>query len=436
MHRFIITLLFALILLPGCSLLEGNAIESEGTPDAATVTPGPTPTAGITPEATLVIAPQEQPPIRIWVVEEMSPAANVPGGSILAEQLEAYETNHPDVQLDVEVKTGSGRGGILSYLRNGLDVAPSILPDLIVVAVDLLVPAATEGLIHPLDEHVDSATWDDLFPAAQDLGQVAGQSVGYPMTLSNLTHLAYSTDIFTETLPLTWDEFIQPDEAIFAFPGAGQTGAELLLQFYLAEGGALTNESNQPALQLEPLTAALEHFSRGRISGAIPVESSGLTTLSESWQSFGAVANSVQTVDNLYPALRDEGPNSAFIGIPGPQEPLAPLVGGWAWAISAPDPVRQETAADVMNWLIAGPNMGDWSLAAARLPARRSAFEQWPAGDDYISFLRQELERSEPFPAIANGALLEALGTALFDVLSLASSPEIAAQQAVESLQE
>ena len=108
---------------------------------------------------------------------------------------------------------------------------------------------------------------------------------------------------------------------------------------------------------------------------------------------------------------------------------------GWAWAISAGDPTRQAVAADLLRWLAAGPNMGDWSLAASRLPARSSAFEQWPAGDDYIDFLQAQLaQAAAPYPPLARGAMLDALGSALFDVLSLASTPEAAAQQAVNAL--
>ena len=435
MNRLTIALFILLVLLPGCSLLDGEGSpDSEEVPPTATATPGATPTAAFTPQATEPSVSEEQPPIKIWVVEALSTAANVPGGSILAEQLAAYETNHPEVQLDVEVKAGSGRGSILSYLRFGGNVAPTVLPDLIAVAADELGAAANEGLIYPLDGIVEAADVEDLFPAALELSQVNNQMVGYPIALSNLGHIAYSTAIFTETVPLTWETFLQPEQVSFAFPGAGPAGAEMLLQQYLAEGGALTDESNQPALQVEPLTAALQRYSDGRSSGVILLASSSLTSLSESWQTFGTLANTVQTVESQYLARRDEGIDSSFAGIPGPEEPLAPLVSGWAWAISSPDPARQEMAADVMNWLVAGPNLGDWSLAASRLPARRSSFDQWPDNDDYTAFLIQELDRAEPFPEIARGAILDALGTALFDVLSLASSPEAAAMQAVNSL--
>lgn len=439
MKRSVIILLLLLVLLPACSLIEGGATEQVGTPGTITATPGATPTTEaqtpVTPQPTEATVAQGQEPIKIWVVQELSPAANAPGGSVLAGQLSAYELNHPDVQIDVEVKTAEGRGGIISYLRSGKDVAPTVLPDLIGLPIEQLAVAAGEGLVVPLDPLLDQAEQDDLFPAALSLGQLNGQLFGYPMALKNLTHMVYSTDIFTQTIPLTWDELIAPDQARFAFPGAGQAGAELLLQLYLAEGGALTNESNQPALQPEPLTAALQRFSDGRASGAIPLETSSETTFAESWQAFGGVANSVETVPSQYFVQRQDAIDNDFAAIPGPEAPLSPLVDGWAWAISTADPARQAIAADILIWLAAGPNMGDWSLAASRLPARQTAFEQWPSDDDYVGFLQQQLtQAATPYPAIARGAMLDALGTALFDVLSLASSPEAAAQQAVNAM--
>lgn len=434
MNRSILILLLLLVLLPACSLLEGDTAVEDGTPGATPVTPGPTPTTAVTPQPTEAATVEEPAPIKIWVVQELSPGGSVPGGSALAGQLATYELNHPDVQIEVEEKVSTGRGGIISYLRTGPDVAPGVLPDLIALPAEQLAVAATEGLVIALDQLVDQADRNDLFPAALSLGQRNGELFGYPMALRNLTHMAYSTEIFTQTVPTMWDELILPDQARFTFPGAGQAGAELLLQLYLAEGGTLSNESNQPTLQLDPLTAALQRFSDGRASGAIPVEASGLTTFADAWQTFGGVANSVQTVDSEYLVQRNEAISSEYAGLPGVDEPLAPLVDGWAWAISTSDPARQAVAADIMKWLIAGPNMGDWSLAASRLPARRESFEQWPAEDEYILFLQQQLELADPYPMIVKGQLLNVLGEALFDVLSLASSPEAAAQTAVNAL--
>jgi hypothetical protein len=92
-------------------------------------------------------------------------------------------------------------------------------------------------------------------------------------------------------------------------------------------------------------------------------------------------------------------------------------------------------AAELLNWLIAAPNIGDWSLAASKLPGRRTAFEQWPTNNPYLIFLQQELEFADPYPVAANTALLSLLSTAVIDVLTQAKPPLQAAEDTVAALQ-
>jgi hypothetical protein len=83
---------------------------------------------------------------------------------------------------------------------------------------------------------------------------------------------------------------------------------------------------------------------------------------------------------------------------------------------------------------VAGPNIGDWSAAAARLPGRRAAFEQWPANDDYVVFAQQQLELAQSFPTPVNGAVLDILRAAVVEVLNQTQSPLEAAEIAVAAL--
>jgi ABC-type glycerol-3-phosphate transport system substrate-binding protein len=113
---------------------------------------------------------------------------------------------------------------------------------------------------------------------------------------------------------------------------------------------------------------------------------------------------------------------------------MPPLVKGWAWAISTPDPVRQEMAAELLTWFASGPNLGEWSVAASMLPSRREAFLEWPANNAYITFLQSELDRAEAFPNAANSTIISALSTAVFVVISSAKSPQTAAEEAAAAV--
>jgi hypothetical protein len=418
-------------------LFGGDQAETLATATVTIPTPGntPTPEGTVQAQATEEVGPPPLVTLNIWFVDEVFPENDTPDGTILAEQLAAFDTGHLNLTLNIENKTPSGQGGTLSYLRTGRGVAPSALPDLIVLPTELLVTAASEDLIYSLDELITTEMKEDLFPAASSLSQAGGQVFGYPFALSNLTHMANRDDTFGELAPATWDELLDADDATFIFPGGGSPGAELALQFYLASGGTLMDDAGQPILEVEPLTAALGHFTRGRIRGLVPLQSSNMTTFDQSWEAYqNGSANTVQTDSEQFLVERGAGPESGFAGLPGIEEPLVPLIKGWAYAISTPDPARQALTAELLGWLTEGANLGEWSLAAMTLPSRRSAFEQWPQEDEYTSYLQEELERAEAFPDSANNTIIAALSEAVFDVLTLAKPPQSAAEDAAASL--
>ncbi|MCI0397245.1 MAG: extracellular solute-binding protein [Chloroflexi bacterium] len=438
MIRSVWICLLCLLLLPACTLLTGDESDPAAAGTAAVIpTPAITPTTPSTPQATEPAAgPQLPLTLTIWLVPDVSTQAETPGSAALAQQLAAFEESHPDVRLNLEIKTPAGQGGTLSYLRTGRGVAPSILPDVVVLPLDRLATAAAEQLIYPLDSYVGQEMLEDLFPVASTLARPSGPLVGYPFALTNVAHLAYNTTVITGTLPTTWEAMVTVDGASFVFPAGSPEGAELALQFYLAAGGTLANEANQPVLQVEPLANALNQFSRGRNEGFILLQSSNLTTLADSWQLFATgVASVVGTRANQYLNERASSANGAFAPIPGLNGPMPPLVMGWAWTISTPDPVRQALAGELIAWLASGPNLGDWSLQSLNAPARRSAFERWPTDDAYVAFLQAQLEQAQPYPATATSLVLSALGTAVFDVISLAKPPQVAAEEAAAALQ-
>lgn len=435
-HGLTLFLLLALLLLPACSLLNGDSESVEATETASIPTAAATPTPVDTPEVTP--SPVVQPPtvLNVWLVNGIAPDESTPAGQLLAEQLAAFDDTHPELTLNVEVKVPTGQGGTLSYLRTGRGVAPSILPDLVLLPADQLVGAAAEQLIFPLDDLLETEMVDDLYPAAETMSRSGENVVGYPHTLTGLKHLAFNSAAITATFPITWDGMLSLDKASFVFPAAGTPGAELALQLYLASGGSLAGESGERMLEVEPLTNALSAISRGRTAGVIPSSSANLTSLAEAWQLYvNSSANIVQTDVDLYLTNRTDAPDATFAAVPGLDQRLPALVEGTAWAISTPDPARQALASELLSWLASSANQGAWSAAAGELPARRSAFSEWPADDPYTTFLQSELGRAQPLPASADAALLSTLSTAVFDVVSLGKPPQQAAQEASEALQ-
>lgn len=436
MSRAALLWLIAALLVVGCSLLEQEEVSTPTPAETITIpTPVLTPTTAGTPVEG--ITPRVPPDsLNVWLTPGVSNDLESPGGRILSEQIQAFVANHPEIELDVSLKQPSGPGGTLSYLRTGRSVAPSILPDLIVLPSDQLSAAVEEELVYPLDDLLDQEMTADLFPAAESLAKVDGLTYGYPVALQGLEHLVYNMEVFTDTIPATWERVISLEEVSLALAGAGTPGGELALLFYLATGGRLTGDADLPSLDMEILTNALSQISRARLEGLIVPASNSLTTSEEAWDFFANGSTSaVITEARLYLPRRQDNPALNFARIPGVERSLSPLLEGWVWAISSPEPERQTLAAELIAWLAAGPNMGEWTLAAYLLPARRSAIEQWPEGDDYIDFITEELERASPLPGAVNDQVLTVLSTAVFDILSLDKTPQVAAGEVLASLQ-
>jgi ABC-type glycerol-3-phosphate transport system substrate-binding protein len=381
-------------------------------------------------------APADEQTLRVWLPPEIAPQADVPGGGILAEQLATFRQSHPDLALEWAVKSPTGPGGTLSYLRAGQDVAPSILPDLILLPADQLSGALSEQLVYPLNNLLPPEMIEDLFPAARAMAQSGDTVAGYPYLLTQIQHLVYNSAVISGTAPLSWERLITHPTASYVFPAAGGEGAELALQLYLAVGGSLTNSAGQPYLDVAALTVALSALSQGRNSGLIVLPSGESATVEEAWQIYQAgAANMVQTRASFFLAARAAAPASGYGPLPGPGGALTPLVRGWSWAVTSADPARQALAAELLAWLASAQNMGELSLESRQLPARRAAFGRWPGGDPYIEFLRQQLEVAAPFPLSSASPILAALGTAALDVVMLAQTPQAAAQIAADALQ-
>lgn len=433
-------LLLLVFLLTACGLLGGESNDPAATPTAMLPTPADTPSIFQlpTPNGETLVASSAGHTLTFWTTPEISPRSGVAGGDILAGQLAAFREAHPDLQLNVTFKSVTGTGNTLSYLRSGRGVAPSILPDLVLLPTDQLAQAAAEQLIVPLDNLLPPEMIEELYPAARSLAQVNGRTVGYPFALTNLQHVIYNPTVITGTLPVTWQTLEAHPTATFAFPAAGVEGGELALQLYLAAGGQLTDSNNRPMLEVEPLLVVLNLLSQGRNSGFIVPQSSNALTLEDAWRLYeeGSAAV-VETKAAFYLSRRDTAAIGGQVGpIPGPNGPVLPLVRGWAWAISAQDPARQALAVELLTWLAAAPNLGDWSWQSRNLPARRTAFEQWPADDPYINFLQIQLEQAIPYPSAANSTMMTALNAAVYDVISLGQSPQVAAEEAAEALRE
>jgi ABC-type glycerol-3-phosphate transport system substrate-binding protein len=432
--RLVPFFLTAILLLTACDLIsEKTADEPPLTSVPEIPTPANTPVLASTPATAPPLAPPSRSiTLTVWTVPEFSSASEAAGSSVLIDQVNAFDQSHPDLSVVVEAKTVADQGGALNYLRTGRNVAPDILPDVLLLPTDQLVEAARQQLIFPLEDLGDTEGQGDLFAAAQELVTVEGSIYGYPVGLTNLQHLVYNSSVITETLTTSWNQLLDNAPGTLAFAAAGPPGAELTLQFYLANGGTLQTESGQTTLELEPLTAALTSIVEGRSAGLINPDSGNAISAEQAWRIFTNTPDAmVQTDARFYFWRQAEGETDGLRVAPlaGPDGALNPLVSGWAWTLTTPDPARQALAVELVTWLASPQNVGEWTLENGVLPASDAAFEFWPEDDPFVQFLRRQLALARPFPSAANNAVMTSLAAATSDVVLQLSTPEAAAAE-------
>ncbi len=382
--------------------------------------------ANVTPVAQLLI---------IWLPPEIA-TRTTPGSETFLQQLQEVTADIPNLEVRVEQKMVSGQGGMLNYLRTGRHVAPDILPDLIILPVEQLGAALNDSLIYPLNGLLDDSALASLYPAARTLAQPDAQIAGYPLAITGLGHLAYTPGVFSEGPAKTWEELLALPGQSLVIAGGGRAGATLVLQLYLDAGGVLINETGQSVLQVEPLRRALEQLAAGRASGLIATQSSSAGTIMEAWQLFMSGGGTmVQTTADQLLLTQTTGRPLAYAPLPGINGRLTPLVNGWAWAVSTPEPAQQRLAVQVMLALMEAERLAEWSYASGILPARQDAFALWPQDNAYVAFLGPELLLARPFPLGASNTIMGILGNAVADVLSQVATPQVVAEEAAAALQ-
>lgn len=431
-------LLLTAVFLSACDLIaELQPIMPTATPTSVAVTPDATAVLASTPNPDIPVSATTQPDrLIVWLPPQIVGPTDA-ASNVLLQQIDEFGSTNPEVDIRIHPKTVSGQGGILSYLRTGGGVAPTILPDLIAIPADMLATATADNLIFPLTDSVDTTNLEQLYPAASEMSQIDSQLMGYPFALTDLPHLVYDSSVLTTTLPLTWQQLILDENRNMVFAADGNDGALLALQFYMDAGGNLFDADGLPILELEPLTETLEQIELGRETEFLNPASSNLTANNQTWQVFlNGDSNIVRTTANFYLNQETTDLPLGFTVTAGIDRPLTPLVNGWVWAISTSDPAKRALAGELIEKLVAPENLSAWTFESKMLPARRDAFAFWQQGEvPFVNFIGPELERARPMPVSVNSKTMTVLGDAVFQVVSGSKTAQEAASEAVTALQ-
>ena len=435
--RLIVPFLGLAILVAACDL-DRNLPAIDSTPSPAATSPALDSEPIATPQD--LVQPTEEPAVsalRIWIPPEIGTRTQA-GAQEFVSQVRAYQTSHPELEIIIEQKPIGGQGGVLSYLQTGRDIAPGIMPDIVAVPIDILGSHESGQYFFPLDESPNTDLMADFYPTVREGIVADGQLLGLPFATTGLTSLVHRPGVVTQTLPLTWTNVISETGKTLVFPADSREGAMLGLQLYLAEGGALVDETGQQILETEPLARALTTLGVNKDN---LLQSRQLKTPDEAWQyhQLGLSDFLWVTSDFLLgqlavdPSLEERIEHDPVPGVSGQ---LIPLTNSWAWAVSTADPARQILAKDLIAFLAAPENLANWSSRSQVLPARRSAVAILAEDIPYYQFAAGQMEIAQTMPLNETGRLLDVMGDAVFQVMTTESSPVLIAEQAAMALRQ
>ncbi len=427
----------ALLLVTACDGAHPPA--TTAAPVAAPATPQLTPAPGSTARPASTPSTPASLTLTVWGPDTMAPLDDVPGGSVLAGQIDAFTKAHPGWQVSYVRKMPHGQGGIVHYLRSTAAVAPERLPDLALIDMSELGLLADSATLQPLESLLDASVVSDLMPFARQAGQV-GEHLLAVQYEADLRFLAYNSAILS-TPPATWAELLEA-QATYLLPLGPAEGSvrDAFLPQYLALGGKLTDRDGQPYLDQTVVAAILDAYRAAREINALAPAGLDLGNASDCWPiyltSTASTAEGSVAMTNVtswdYGRERARLASTRIAPLPTLSGSVASMASGWGWVLVGKNSERQAAAVEFLRAVLEPQAMAAWSQATYRLPTRRAALPAAITDTEYRSFLERLLQVASPQPREpAYSLAVEALGPAIEGVAQGTLTPEAAASQAV-----
>jgi multiple sugar transport system substrate-binding protein len=379
-----------IILLAGCQQADPPA-STDTLPaiELAIASQTPTPTVVVSAEA------ERDRPLTVWLPATFMPAPDTAAEAVLTEAVQQFEQLYPALPVEVYARADEGEAGLLNYLRSAQRVAPSILPDVVLLDTQQLWQAAGLGLIKPLqNEELDEL--DDFYPFALDGVQVNGQLQGFPY-FADTIHLVYKRASIA-TPPVTWEEMLASGQR-FVFPGAGHGGSsdEWLFLQYMSAGG--TQPAETMMADSDALGLLFTFLAESRARGVIPPQTLTLGEPTTVWSTMvtgeaGMVSLSAHTFLSLAVNAEEYG----FAPLPGRQGAGQTIARVWAFAVLTDDAQRRSLATALIHGLLAPAVQSRWSFSAHWLPTQPAAMQEWNTADPYSQFIDQQLNSAIALP--------------------------------------
>ncbi|MEJ2758167.1 MAG: extracellular solute-binding protein [Anaerolineales bacterium] len=367
--------------------------------------------------------------LNIWLPPQFAPTQDSPAGTLLAERLDEFNALFPNLKVSYRVKAETGTASILNSLQLANEVAPLVLPDLVLISNGSMYAAAEDQLIYPFPETLTPEEDPDWYPAAYSLSTYQEQTYYLPLAADAMMVAYDPTDL--ESFPASWGDLLLSEQSI-AFPPADPQ-ANFTTALYIAEGGSFSDEEDQVQLDKALLTKIFNFYADLHAADLLPANPAQINSDELAWEQLSsgrtkmAVAWSSQyfqsTPTNLQAAPLPTSDGNPFT-----------MIQSWGWAITSADPNVQAAATELARFLSSPEFTGPWSEAANLIPLRPSALASW--SNTVNRTLAEHLmpaARSIPSPTVLS-KVSTPLTDAVLDVLTDVQTPEEAAITAVESV--
>lgn len=329
----------------------------------------------------------------LWVPEFFQPP-DEPPTTLLQTVYDQFRRNHPEVHLDIQIKAENGEPSLYAFLRNAQSMAPTILPDVVLLDTAQLWQAAELGLIQPVQWDVLHHT-NDFFQFARTAASYQGQMIGIPYA-ADLIHLVYHTNQIAQ-LPTTWDTLLTTGGPYWFAAGKHDSPNESLLLQYVGAGGQLFEDGT--VSNPDALAALFAFLLQAKAAGVLPEQILEFKNTIDTWSTFvgqqtGFADASAHWVLAQPEAVSDLG----FAQIPTINGAAVTLARTWAFAVVTPAPEQQQLALELIDQLLEPTVHSAWSRATRQLPTQVSVYVTWLDSSPYYEFLQRQLDVAIALP--------------------------------------
>jgi ABC-type glycerol-3-phosphate transport system substrate-binding protein len=389
MHKQIATSLLILLLVAGCSIRTGfdgndafSASDQDGnTGTESTLQPGSSPTA-----FAAIIEPIS---LVIWVPDDFAIKSNDQAQKLLVDRLKTFEQANTGISIDIRFKNVKNQENMMELLNTTSRVAPSILPDIVLLSRNDMETAALKGLLIPLDAETAVNPFPQTFPGFEALGKVQGSTFGLPAAGDVLVIL--SRDV-GEGIVSTWQEILDSDSVLGA--NLNDPNGTFFLALYQSTGGKFTDEKGKPFLDQDALTKLLVLVREAKTKGAIM----SWSLLVSDWMEVSSRIESGEgdlEVNWFSYSNRTANDQVNYYAIPGLADNPASLLTGWYWTSANPAPERQAATKELLSFLSQPVFASTWSSTAGYLPVSN---QMWPVNDYDMTTLQEIMNKAQPVP--------------------------------------